>query len=154
MFSLQKSISFQKIQFSIFSMRFWTLGRKIKVAKKWISPTRIHFGPQNWIFRKGIFQKLLSDSFSPHIKKICISRKSTNSGGVVSPFNSKRPKSVGLFNYEGYYTQILDEYAGWGHFCKFWICNSPLKFGNFPHSLRSTDALNKSVPYMGHVSSS
>ena len=66
----------------------------------------------------------------------------------VSWAHSKRPKSVGLFNIEGYYTQILHKYAGWGPFWKFWICNSLWKFWNFPHSSRSTDALNKSVPYI------
>ena len=74
-----------------------------------------------------------------------ISRKSTTLGGVVGPL---RKKSVGLFNIEGYYTQILHKYAGWGHFWKFWICTSPWKFRNFPHSSRSTDALNRSVPHV------
>ena len=67
--------------------------------------------------------------------------------GVLWP-NSKRLRSVGLFNIEGYYTQILHKYSGWGPFWKFWICNSLWKFWNFPHSSRSTDALNKSVPYI------
>ena len=66
----------------------------------------------------------------------------------VSCAHSKRPKSVGLFNIEGYYTQVLHKYAGWGHFWKFWICNLPWKFRNFLHSSRSSDALNKSVPYI------
>ena len=57
-------------------------------------------------------------------------------------------KSLGLFKIEGYYRQILHKYAGLGYFHLYLICNSPWKFGNFPHSSRSMDALNKSVPYI------
>ena len=33
--------------------------------------------------KKGIFKKLLSDSFSPHIRKILILRKSTNNTWII-----------------------------------------------------------------------
>ena len=57
-------------------------------------------------------------------------------------------KSVGLSKIEGYYRQILHKYAELGHFYLYLICSSPWRFGNFPHSSRSMDALDKSVPYI------
>ena len=58
-----------------------------------ISATKYHqdpFSAPKLNIQERHFQKTFSDSFSPHIKNIFVSRKSTSLGGDVSPFKKAK----------------------------------------------------------------